>query len=64
MKTLQRSKLLATVVRERCSQLAQQAHQRADAQAAEAAFLKQQQQQIQVCALVCAMPLHESLDWI
>lgn len=56
MKTLQRGKLLATVVRERHSQLAQQGQQRAGAQAAEAAFLKQQQQQIQVCPLVHAMP--------
>ena len=56
MKTLQRSKLLAAVLHERHSQLAQQARDRAGAQAAEAAFLKQQHQQTQVCRLVSARP--------
>ena len=50
VKTLQRSKLLATVVRERHSQLAQQTQQHAASQAAEAAFLEQQKQTIQVCS--------------
>ena len=57
MKTLQRSKLLATVVRERHSQLAQQAQQHAASQAAEAAFLEQQKQAVQVISSLCAKRL-------